>query len=61
MRLSDLPKVTEQIRDTSESEPTRPDSFAQERKDAHGMRGSISIWKELDGSDHSREVEHSED
>lgn len=27
MRLSDLPKVTEQISDTSENEPRRPDSF----------------------------------
>lgn len=37
-----------------------PSHFAQERKDARGMRGSISFWKELDGSGYSREEEHSE-
>lgn len=37
-----------------------PSHFALERKDACGMRGSISFWEEWGGSGHSREVEHLE-
>lgn len=37
-----------------------PSHFAQERKGACGMRGSISFWKELNASGHSRKVEQSE-
>lgn len=60
MRLSDLPKVTEQISDTSEHEPRRSNSFALCKGGKMKCNQRLNQLLEGDGSGHSRELEHPE-
>jgi len=60
VRLSDLPKVTEQISDTSEHEPRRSNSFALCKGGKMKCNQRLNQLLEGDGSGHSRELEHPE-